>query len=113
MNKTKDTVLKNLIINDEMLVNQLTQAMDSKLHKEIEYFCTYVYLNETAIKENTYPLRYPGQTVGHFSIDDERHITEIVIYPDTNVYTEEINEVLQEFIGWIFPIMIDKRKKTM
>lgn len=113
MSKTIDKVLKSLIINEEMLVNQLTQVMDSKLHQEVKYFCTYVYLSETFIKENKYLLRYPGKTVGYFSLDDERHIKEIVIYPDTDVYTEDITKAVQEFVGWIFPIMLDKRKKTM
>lgn len=59
---------------------------------------------EVEAKENCFVLRYPGQTVGHFILDDNWIITKAVYYTDDREENkiklrEECHRIIQKFIG--------------
>lgn len=101
---TLEKIFKQYKLSREMYTNELTQTMDSKAKYLGKYDCTYVYVDKDAIEQNRYLLRFPGLTVGYFSLDVSYIITEIHIYESVDIYDNDINDAVKQFIGWKFLI---------
>lgn len=81
---------------------------DRKARLKEHGFCTYI-LEDDNIIPNVFAIRHPGATRGHIKTDDNRIITEIVIYKSSGlykkeprnvgIYKDEILSVVQQFIG--------------
>lgn len=71
-------------------------------------FCTYI-LEDDNITPNVFAIRHPGATRGHIRTNDDKVITEVVIYESSGIYKkephnvgiykDEILSVIQQFIG--------------
>ena len=68
----------------------------------------YVLADTYCLKEQCLAIRIPGGTVGGIWIDDNAVITKIVVDTDyvVKTYPENINELLQEFIGEVIEIRL-------
>lgn len=79
------------------MINQLTITIDSYIKKPIKGFYTYIY--DTPYNNDTWLIRYPGSTIGNIKVDENNIIKSIRIYHDVVIYSDDVREQLDSFIG--------------
>lgn len=101
--------MKELItvkVGFEQMINKLTVSIDSYIKKPIGDFYTYIY--HKPFNSNTWLIRYPGRTVGNIKVDENNIIKSIRIYEDVHIYSDDVKEQLDSFIGYKLIIKGDK-----
>lgn len=79
------------------MINYLTIIIDSYIKKPIKGFYTYIY--DTPYNNDTWLIRYPGRTIGNIKVDENNIIKSIRIYHDVDIYSDDVREQLDSFIG--------------
>ena len=101
--------MKELItvkVGFDQMINKLTVSIDSYIKKPIGDFYTYIY--HKPFNSNIWLIRYPGRTVGNIKVDENNIITSITIYEGVVIYSDNVREQLDSFIGYKLIIKGDK-----
>lgn len=98
--------LNTIKVGFNQMINLLTVNIDSYLKKPLKDFYTYIY--EKPFDENTWLIRYPGRTVGNIKVDENNIITSITIYEGVVIYSDDVRDQLDSFIGYKLIIKGDR-----
>ena len=83
----------------DMFENNLTKELDMYLKDKVDSFNIYIY--NTKILD-TYPIRYPGLTIGGITVDENNIITNIKMNND--IFKQDIADILNKYMGDKFVI---------
>lgn len=113
----EDLVFRRKYPKSDEFIGEFTDVCDNctifseerKQRLKEHKFVTYILEDDNNITPNIFAIRHPGATRGHIKTDDNRIITEIVIYKSSGlykkephnvgIYKDEILSAVQQFIG--------------